>query len=92
MKVYVLETGCYDQRWIEGVYATPEAAMAAHSPKRPNDYRGERGREYGKAAGKPWSYEWSGPNKSGGWHFGADWDDAAHITPYEIVYQEREVA
>ena len=29
MKVYVLETGCYSDRWTQGVYATVEAAQAA---------------------------------------------------------------
>jgi hypothetical protein len=34
MKVYVVERNVYSDRYLEGVYATPEAAMAANpSPK-----------------------------------------------------------
>jgi hypothetical protein len=29
-KVYIVETGIYDDRSVAGVYASPEAAMAAH--------------------------------------------------------------
>jgi hypothetical protein len=28
--VYVVEVGAYSDRYVAGVYATPEAAMAAH--------------------------------------------------------------
>lgn len=30
MKVYIAERGVYEDRWIEGVYATPDLAMAAN--------------------------------------------------------------
>ena len=30
MKVYVLESGVYEERCVAGVYATAEAAMRAH--------------------------------------------------------------
>ena len=32
--VYLLEVGCYDEAYIKGVYASPEAAIAAHTPNR----------------------------------------------------------
>lgn len=82
--VYLLEVGCYDDRHVVGVFLGADAAMAAHSPERPRDYRGVRGREYGKGAGLPWSYEWSGPDERGCFSFGADWNDAADITPYDV--------
>ena len=83
MKVYLLETGCYEDRWVEGVYATPEAAMAAHSPKRPEDHRGVMGHEYREWAGRPWSYEWA-ETDDGKWSFGADWDHPATIRVFEV--------
>lgn len=82
--VYLLETGCYEDRYVSGVYATPEAAMKAWSPTRPDGSRGVYGREYGKRAGDPWPYEWSGPDEDGHYTFGADWEDAATIMPYEV--------
>jgi len=69
--VYVLEVGCYEQRYIAGVYANPEAATSAHAPERP----AYRIRD---------TYEWSGPDDDGMYHFDADWDDAASVIPYEV--------
>lgn len=31
--VWIVETGCYENRYISGVFASAEAAMAAHPPK-----------------------------------------------------------
>lgn len=84
MKVYVLKTGCYENEGIKGVYATPEAAMAAHIPRRPTGNEGVHGSEYGELAGQPWLYEWRKRKEGEGWSFDADWDDAASITVYEI--------
>lgn len=79
MKIYVLEVGCYEQAYIAGVYATPEAAMAAHQPeKKPSNvgpYAGQQRREH--------TYTW-GERHEFGWSFDADWDDAAHISEYEV--------
>lgn len=82
--VYLLEVGCYEQAYVRGVYATAEAAMAAHKPPRSEGSRGVLGHEYGQRAGTPWSYEWSGPSEDGSYSFAADWDDAASITRWEI--------
>jgi hypothetical protein len=74
MKVYVLETGAYENRGVYGAYATPEAAMKAWNPE-PQPGR--------------WSYAWSGPMQhpdgSRTWSFGADWDDAARIDEHELI-------
>ena len=79
MKVYVLETGCYTDRGIEGVYSLVEKAMAAWQPKA----GAVKGFEYGKDAGQPFSYVW-GEKDGDTWYFGADWGDAASITEYEV--------
>lgn len=34
MRVWLYESGCYEQRGVDGVYATAEAAMAANPSKR----------------------------------------------------------
>lgn len=78
--VYVLEVGCYEERYIAGVFATAELAMEQHAPKRSDDYRGIKIRE----SGERWSYEWSGPDEEGGHRFGADWEDSADVTRYEV--------
>ena len=72
MKVYILETGCYDCRGVRGIYATPEAAKAAWQPK-PYDRHGTE-----------WSYEWKNDDDYG-WSFDADWDHAADIIEYEVL-------
>lgn len=71
MKVYVLEVGCYENEFIEGVYATPESAMAAHQPER------------NKWHSPGHSYTWR-ERDGDTWYFGADWGDAATITEYEV--------
>lgn len=79
VKVYVLETGVYDGCYVFGVYSSPEAAMARHSPQRPpvvptryGVYKYEH------------QYEWKGPDQNGFYHFDADWEDHATITVYEL--------
>lgn len=84
MKVYLLYTGCYEDRGVVGVYATPDAAMAAHQPEQPADHRGVRGNEYGRWAGTPWSYEWKKDEDGESWHFDADWDDSASVEVEEV--------
>lgn len=92
MKVYVLETGCYEDRDIHGVYATPEAAMAAWHPAPPIRQMLPAKIVFDSATGatvdlpeRPasrWTYTWS--RKDWGWEFDADFDDAADITEYEV--------
>jgi len=51
MKVYVVEAGVYSDRYIEGVYATPESAMAANPGGKwehsEGEYGGERWQRWG---------------------------------------------
>lgn len=68
MVVYVLETGCYEQRGIMGIYASAESAMAAHNPT-PGRTRGD--------------YTWK-QSGDGCWTFSADWDDAADVTEWQV--------
>lgn len=71
-KVYVVETGCYDSKFISGVYASPEVAMAAHPPS-------ERS---GAVVTRPGG--WHKTNDTT-WYNGLDWDDAATIWEYEVL-------
>ncbi len=82
MKVYVVETGCYDSRFVSGVYASPEAAMAAHPI--PADY---------KYPNPPSAANLSRPtgwtrdtyaDDTVSWSNGLDWDNAASIEEYEV--------
>lgn len=79
MKVYVLETGSYESSAVFGVYATPEQAMAAHSPPKPTK------QGLGPVRG---SYVWQ--EQSGGidelrcWEFDAEWEDFGMIHEYEV--------
>lgn len=91
-RVYVLETGCYEDRSIEGVYATPGAAMAAWHPT-PPEPRMLPGKvvydsttsEITRAPERPattHTYTWT--RRDWGWYFDGDWDDAADITEHEV--------
>jgi hypothetical protein len=93
VKVYVLETGCYEQAGISGVYATADAAMAAWSPEPPPPVTTPARRVFDSATGiiavyeahpatRRHTYTWS--ESEWGWTFDADWDDAASITEYEV--------
>lgn len=80
--VYVVEQGAYSSRGVVGVYATPEAAMAAHPL--PTDYKYPDPPTHGN-----WSRRggWqpdrhSEPGYS--WSNGLDWDDGKDITRYEL--------
>ena len=72
MNVYLLETGCYEDRAVLGVFLTPGSAMAAWDRK-----------GLGIQRGNHLSYTWS-EESDGRWSFDADWDDAATITRYRI--------
>lgn len=80
---WLLESGCYDQRGVVGVYSSLERAMAAWAPRREVSAHPNRGSEYGTLAGTPWSYQWV-IDEYGGWRFDADWEDHATITEIEI--------
>lgn len=78
MKVWVAESGCYEQRYISGVYATAEAAMADHPLPRtiPADF-------------KPTAADYSRPggwvqSDDGSWDNGLDWDDSVTIYPMDV--------
>jgi len=79
MKVYILETGCYEDRYTHGIYSTPEKAMAAWHPDPSKSWH---------SAG--YSYTWGGREKDDddgvdyGWEFDADWEDAARVREYEV--------
>lgn len=88
----MLETDCYESRGIRGVYATPEAAMAAWQPSPPAGL---------PAPGEQWivhdvatnttrtierrrhTYQWRKVSEAY-WSFDADWEDAADITEHEV--------
>ena len=82
MTVWVLETGRYADRIIRGIFSTPEKAMAAW-PARPDMARSRS--QWGDVTPIQWAH-----NTTGGWSLdGADWDDAADATPYEVDKRER---
>ena len=95
MKVYVLETGVYEGRCVHGVYATPEAAMAAWQPKPygPTTFiqppRVVREVTTGVTTVTPetavtrFTYTWE--RKDWGWDFDATDEHAAEITEYEVM-------
>lgn len=95
MKVYVLETGVYEDRSVCGVFASAEAAMAAWQPKQPQRERPEPQAvtRYDSTTGqtttgwetqRPWNtYTWSAP-RAGEWVFDADFDDHATVTEHEL--------
>ena len=83
MKVYVLETGCYSDKYVVGVFATPEAAMAAR-PVRPNAQKASWVDKVG------WREDASHFDEDGyggrlpTWSNGCDWSDLACIEEYEV--------
>jgi len=76
VKVYLVEMGCYDSAYIAGVYATPEAAMAAHPVRAAIAYpNGSASHE------RPGGWQ---KRSDGTWSNGLDWDYAGDITKYEV--------
>lgn len=75
MKVYVLETGCYENRYVSGIYDSPERAMAAAD---------------GKWTKTTWNIgvpksgeEWHDrPRVS--WDNDLDWDSAASVSEFDL--------
>ena len=82
MKVYVLTMGCYEDRYILGVYATAQLAMKAcevrlhtrGSTYQANDGSGER-----PLVDMRWR-----ANGDSTWVNDGDWDDAAMVEQYEV--------
>jgi len=83
MKVYVCETGCYENRGVSGVYVSLEAAIAEHPIPGDFPYQDEptdadhsrRGGWIKKAYHDGESY----------WTNQLDWDWCAEIHEYELV-------
>ena len=70
--IWVLQVGCYEQEYIQGVYASPEAAISdcpipSNIPQR----------YFLRTDG--WKQR-----DDGSWGNGLDYDYAANITPFEI--------
>jgi hypothetical protein len=86
MKVYVVEKGVYEARHIAGVYATIEAAIAAHPvPREPKVF------PYERAGG--WQRE--GESQICWWNGLDGDDDIAQITEYdvqEVAHGQRKAA
>ncbi len=76
MKVYVVEKGLYEQRFVSGVYASPQAAMRANPPGR----EGKRGDFQKGSAERPGGWQ----ETDHGWDNGLDWEEAASISEFEV--------
>ena len=76
VKVYVAEAGVYHERYVEGVYATAEAAMAAN-PVTADMAASERLR---LPSVEP---EWH-KTGDGEWSNGCDYTRAVSVTEYEL--------
>lgn len=69
MRVWVMECGCYAERYFAGVYATAEAAMRAWDESHNKDQR----------------YHWEMETFAvGGWTNEGDWEDAVRIFETEV--------
>lgn len=79
MKVYVVIAGCYETTWPVGVYASPEAAMAAHTPKEVAADHVPTAANCSRPGG--WQKTDAEPPE---WLNGLDWDDAAQIVEFEV--------
>jgi hypothetical protein len=71
MKVYVVQSGCYDSEYIAGVYCSVEAAIAKH-PVPAKDRNRVRDGGWQK-------------DRWGVWSNGYDWDECDTITEYEVL-------
>ena len=87
MKVYVVECGCYADSYIDGIYATLEAA------KRANPVPVERGSR-DKIRDGGWQMVGESLEEDAWWDNGYDWGYAATIREYEVLgsTDEREAA
>ena len=69
MKVYVVEQGCYSDRWVVGVWADVEKAKASFKSK-------------GWTVSDPRETH---PDACRSWNNGLDWDDAIYIYEMEVA-------
>jgi len=76
--VWLVEVGCYEEAYISGVYATVEAAIAAHPPARviPPDFVSSS-----SYSARPGGWRKISEER---WSNGLDWDDAASAYAYVI--------
>jgi hypothetical protein len=74
VKVYIVEMGCYSDRYVEGVYATAELAMAA------NPIPDEIPSRYRTKSPAAWR-----EHPDGRWTNGLDWDMAGEIWEATVV-------
>lgn len=81
--VWVLKTRCDDLNDIAGVYGTITRAMEAWQPKPPKPLSQKLARAL-REPPTPYTYAWSGPDKSGEYYFDGDCNDAATIRAYEV--------
>lgn len=77
MRVWLVDVGCYNSRYISGVYSSRDAALKANPipekpryehPNRPAGWQPDN-------ADDPDNCEWSN---------GLDWDEAASAIPMEV--------
>ncbi len=82
MKVWIVESGCYDDRIIIGVYATREAAIAANPPA----IRASRWLPRVQSHERPGGWQPDDPQKpeTCEWSNGLDWGDAMSMWPEEV--------
>ena len=72
MKVYLLECGVYEDRYVKGVFSSSEKAMAAWHPA-PGPASGNK-----FSANEPGPYQWRKDDEDS-WTFDADYYDSASI-------------
>lgn len=80
MKVYVLETGCYENRGVAGVFDSPERAMATQPDCRWVKTRWVSYRERLPDGGP----DLSQPEYHVSWDNDRDWDLSATISEYDL--------
>lgn len=83
--VWVLEVGCYSDRYVDGVYASRDAALAANPVREPTD-RERLGGLGSASAYRPGGWQPSDPDDPDNcdWSNGLDWGEAAHLQPMEV--------
>ncbi len=92
MIVYVVERGAYEQRGIEGVYGSLQAAIAAHPCREPEPAvlaRWDQWEANGRKGAAPLSRierrgGWQ-EESDGKWSNGLDWEEGKEITAFEVL-------
>lgn len=80
MKVYVVESGCYTNRSISGVYSSVEAAIAANPIPANYPYPVVPS---ASNASRPTGWVCT-DSEFNTWYNGLDWDDAKEIMEFEL--------